>query len=117
MVKRLVLCGVLLLAAVSSKAQEVEGSGTNGGAAFSPVEYLQVTVPVTERVTVNTYGFYIGNVRASIALLEVPVMLQKHFSVAPSYLFINVPASGLSLLTGKAASGNYHEQQFRLAGT
>jgi hypothetical protein len=117
MVNRLVLCGALLVAAVSSKAQEVEGSGNGGGAVFSPADYLQVTVPVAERVAVNTYGFYIGNVRASIVLLEVPVILQKHFSVAPSYLFINVPASGLSLLTGKPASGNYHEQQFRLAGT
>jgi hypothetical protein len=105
------------LAAVSSRAQEVEGSGKNGGAVFSPVDYLQVTVPVAERVAVNTYGFYLGNVRASIALLEVPVALQKHLSVTPSYLFINVPVSGLSLLTGEPANGNYHEQQFRLAGT
>jgi Protein of unknown function (DUF2490) len=117
MLKRLALFGVLLLAAVSSRAQEIEGSGKNGGALFSPVDYLQVTVPVTERVAVNTYGFYLGNVRASIALLEVPVALQKHFSVIPSYLFINVPPSGLSLLTGEPASGNYHEHQFRLAGT
>jgi hypothetical protein len=98
-------------------AQEVEGSGKGGPALFSPADYIEVSAPVTNRIGVNAYGFYLGNVRASIALVEVPVSVQKHFVITPSYLFINVPPSGLSLLTGEPASANYHENQFRLAGT
>lgn len=53
-------------------AQEVEGNGKSSGAIFSPADYLQIITPVTRRVTVSTYGFYLGNVHTTIALLEVP---------------------------------------------
>jgi hypothetical protein len=98
-------------------AQEVEGNGKSGSAVFSPADYIELTTPLTNRIAVNTYGFYLGNVRGSIALLEVPLSVQKHFTLTPSYLFINVPPSGLSFLTGQPASASYHENQFRLAGT
>lgn len=98
-------------------AQEVEGNGKSSGAIFSPADYVEITTPVTTRVTVNTYGFYLGNVRTSIALFEVPITLQKHFVVTPGYLFVNVPPAGLSLLTNQAANQSYHENQFRFAGT
>ena len=98
-------------------AQEVEGNGKSSGAIFSPADYLEITTPVTSHVTVNTYGFYLGNLRTSIALLEVPTTLQKHFMVTPGYLFVNVPPSGLSLLTNHTANQSYRENQFRLAGT
>jgi hypothetical protein len=101
----------------SAEAQEVEGSGKSGTALFSPVDYVEVSTPVTNRVGVNTYGFYLGNVRGSIALVEVPLSVQKHFTLTPSYLFINVPPGGLSLLTGESALASYHENQFRLAAT
>jgi len=104
-----------ILSAVA--AQEVEGSGKSGPAVFSPADYMEVSSPLTNRISVNAYGFYLGNVRASVALIEAPLSVQKHFRVTPSYLFINVPPSGLSLLTGESASANYHENQFRLAGT
>jgi hypothetical protein len=98
-------------------AQEVEGNGRSSGAIFSPADYLEITTPVTSHVTINTYGFYLGNLRTSIALLEVPTTLQKHFMVTPGYLFVNVPPSGLSLLTNHIANHSYRENQFRLAGT
>ena len=98
-------------------AQEVEGSGKSSGAIFSPADYVQVITPITRRVTVNTFGFYLGNLHTSIALLEVPITLQKHFVVTPGYLFVNVPPAGLSALTNKAANQSYHENQFRFAGT
>jgi hypothetical protein len=98
-------------------AQEVEGNGKSCGAIFSPADYLEITTPVTSHVTLNVYGFYLGNLRTSIALLEVPMTLQKHFMIAPGYLFVNVPPSGLSLLTNHIANQSYHENQFRLAGT
>jgi hypothetical protein len=98
-------------------AQEVEGAGKSGSAVFSPADYLQLTTPMTDHVAVNTYGFYLGNVRAGIALLEVPLTLQKHFTITPSYLFVDVSPDGLTLLTGTSASQSYRENQFRLAGT
>jgi hypothetical protein len=98
-------------------AQEVEGNGKSTGAIFSPADYLEITNSVTPHVTVNTYGFYLGNLRTSIALLEVPTTLQKHFIITPGYLFVNVPPGGLSLLTNHIANQSYRENQFRLAGT
>lgn len=117
MLKRYVLFSFLLSFVSVGVAQEVEGPGKSSGAIFSPADYLQIITPVTKRVTVSTYGFYLGNLRTSIALLEVPVTLQKHFVVTPSYLFVNVPPVGLSLLTNQTANQSYHENQFRVAGT
>lgn len=98
-------------------AQEVEGTGKGGSAVFSPADYLQVTTPLTDRVAVNNYGFYLGNIRAGIALLEVPVKVQKHLIITPSYLFVDVSPGGFTLLTGTPATQSYQESQFRLAGT
>ncbi len=98
-------------------AQEVEGTGKNAAALFSNTNYVELSTPITSRVGVNTYGFYLGNIRASIELLEVPVSVQKHFTITPAYLFINVPPNGLSQLIGLPASSTYREHQFQLAGT
>jgi hypothetical protein len=70
-------------------AQEVEGRGKSGSPVFLPADYLELTTPLTNRIAVNTYGFYLGNIRGSIALLEIPLAVQKHFmlidgQVAPS---------------------------------
>lgn len=116
MVKIFFSIAMTLLSISACSGQEVEGSGKSTGALFSPADYLQVCTPLTGRVGVNTYGFYVGNIRAGIALIEVPVTLQKHLSVTPSYLFVSVPPEGLSLLTNKPAFQTYQEHQFRLAG-
>ena len=106
-----------VLAGSTCSAQEIESSGKNGSALFSNANYLELSVPVTGRVGVNMYGFYLGNVRVSIPLLEVPINVQKHFTITPSYLFVSVPPSTLTLLTGESVSSTYRENQFRLAGT
>ena len=117
MLNRCLLLPFLVSLVSLGVAQEVEGNGKSSGAIFSPADYLQIITPVTSRVTVSTYGFYLGNVGASIALLEVPMTLQKHFVVTPGYLFVNVPPGGLSLLTNHTAYQSYHENQFRFSGT
>lgn len=114
---RCILLLVLLSFISVGLAQEVEGNGKSSGAIFSPADYLQIITPVTRRVSVSSYGFYLGNLLTSIALLEVPITLQKHFVITPGYLFVNVPPTGLSLLTDQTANHSYHENQFRLAGT
>ena len=116
MLHRFILLCLLSLIRVAV-AQEVEGNGKSSGAIFSPADYIEITTPITTRVTVNTYGFYEGNVHTSIALLEVPVIVQKHFVVTPGYMFVNVPPAGLSLLTNRTANQSYHENQVRFAAT
>jgi hypothetical protein len=101
----------------SSAAQEIEGNGKSGGALISPSAYTEIVTPLTNRLSVDSYGFYFGHMRAGMALEEAPVSVQKHFMVTPSYLFISIPPSGVSLVTSTLASETYHENQVRLAGT
>jgi hypothetical protein len=116
-VKALLLCLAFLSTAGLAQAQEVEGSGNGGGALFSPVDYLEISTPLTGHVGTNFYGFYLGNLQAGIALLEVPVKPWSHLAVTPSYLFIKVPANGLALLTKEPQTAGYRESQFRLSAT
>jgi len=48
---------------VSSTGQEVEGTGSEAseGAVFSNAGYVELIVPLTSKVGVNLYGFYLGN--------------------------------------------------------
>jgi len=107
---------VLTLSAIG---QEVEGSGsrTSDSAVFSNAGYVELIVALTSKVGMNTYGFYLGNLGVSIALAEVPITVQKHLVLTPSYLFVNVPPSELFLLTTRPAYRTYRENQFRIAAT
>jgi len=89
-------------------------SETSDGAVFSNADYVGLIAPLTSKVGVNTYGFYLGNLGVNIALAEVPIALQKHLLLTPSYLYVNVPPSGLSLLTTKSAYRMYRENQVRI---
>jgi len=112
------LCSLLMIfVSPSLSSQEVEGKGKGTGALFSPADYLEISSPLTARVGANVYGFYLGNVQAGIALVEVPTKLSSHFAVTPSYLFIKVPANGLALLIQEPQTAGYRENQFRLAAT
>jgi hypothetical protein len=104
---------------LSANGQEIEGSGseTSDSAVFSNAGYIELITPLTSKVAVNTYGFYLGNLGVSIALAEVPITVQKHLILTPSYLFVSVPPSGLSRLTTEPAYRTYRESQFRLAAT
>lgn len=114
---RCILLPFLLSLVSVGVAQEVEGNGKSSGAIFSPADYIELITPVTQRVAVNTYGLYAGNAHVSLALLELPIAVQKHFVITPSYEFVNVPPVGFSLLTNQTAYQSYHENQFRIAGT
>jgi hypothetical protein len=116
-VLKLGLCSLLVFVAPPLSSQEVEGNGNGGGALFSPADYMEISTPVTGRVSTNIYGFYLGNVQAVIALVEIPTKLSNHFAVTPSYLFIKVPANGLALLTKEPQTASYRENQFRLSAT
>jgi len=113
------LWGCLCISALSAIGQEVEGgnSETSYGAVFSNASYVELITPLTSKIGLSLYGFYLGNLRISIALAEVPITVQKHLVLTPSYLYVNVPPPGLSLLTTKPAYRTYRENQFRLAAT
>ena len=98
--------------------QEVEASGSSSGAAlFSPVNFLEFSVPVAGRVTLSNYGFYLSNLRASIGLTECAVAIDKHLTITPSYLYFEIPKSGFDAVTGSTGTSDYREHQFRLAVT
>jgi hypothetical protein len=111
------LCSLLVILAPPLSSQEVEGKGNGTGALFSPADYMEISTPLTARVGANVYGFYLGNLQAGIALIEVPTKLSNHFAVTLSYLFIKVPANGLALLTEEPQNVGYREHQFRLSAT
>ena len=101
----------------SCAGQEIEGVGESGSEIFSNATFLEVATPLTDRVQMNLYGFYLGNVEASIALAEVPIKVQKYITITPAYLWIGVPPRGLSLVQGVPASSSYRENQFRLSAS
>jgi hypothetical protein len=112
----------LLLTNSACVAQEIEtnNNGHNAaGAIFAPAGYIELTAPLGDRVAVNVYGYYIGEVGSGIVLLEAPYRATKFLTVTPSYLYAAVPASGVDLLSRKSGAFTPAEQehQFRLAGT
>jgi hypothetical protein len=116
-VKMFLVSFVFLVSTSHVRAQELEANGKNGNAIFSPADYVEVSTPLTDRIGVNAYAFYLGNVQAGIGLVEVPIKASKHVSFTSSYLYIKVPAAGLSLLTGETEATPYQEHQFRQAAT
>ena len=76
-------------------------------------------VPVHDRVAVNTYGFYYGEVKAPVAQVDVPVRVTKFLTVTPSYLYYEVPPSGLDKASKHplGATDTFEENQFRIDAT
>jgi hypothetical protein len=116
MLKALLLLFGCLCMLSPCAAQEVEVGG-KGGALFSPTGFVEITIPISNRVAVNTFGFYVGSLQAGITILEVPWSVHKHFTLTPGYLFLRVPPSGISVFTNQPGSQSFTENQFRLAGT
>ena len=59
-----------------------------------------------DRVSVNVYGFYYGEVDAPVAQVDVPIRTTRFLTITPSYLYYEVPPSGLD--TASAAPGGFH---------
>src|SRR4029453_13108729 len=121
------LVACLTLLGAPCRAQEVDGPGApdapdapgGRGSVVVPVGFLGIVPPVNDRVALNLYGFYYGEVDAPVAQVDVPIRLTKFLTVTPSYLYYEVPPSGLN----KAAehppgfADTFEENQFRLDGT
>ena len=86
---------------------------------FVPGGFLGLVVPVQERVAVNVYGFYYGEVKVPTVQIDVPIRATKFLTITPSYLYYEVPPSGLnkSVAFHLGATDTFEENQFRIDGT
>jgi hypothetical protein len=120
-VPHVLMIGLLSIGARCA-AQEVEAPASPGGGRgpiVAPSTYLELNVPVQDRVGLNVYGFYVGNVDVPAGQIDVPIRITKFLKVTPSYLYVSMPASALDEMVSKPvrfAHGS-DEQQFRIDGT
>jgi hypothetical protein len=102
-------------------AQEVDvpGEHAGSGSVTAPSAWLELIVPVHQRITLKPYGFYIGDVKAPVGQLDVTLRATKFLTITPSYMYYSVPASGLNKLAPEPVgfTDSYHEHQFRIDGT
>jgi hypothetical protein len=115
------MIGVLSIGARCA-AQEVEAPASPGGGRgpiVAPSSYLELNVPVQDRVGLNVYGFYIGNVDVPAAQIDVPIRITNFLKVTPSYLYVSMPASALDEMVSKPIrfTKGSDEQQLRVDGT
>jgi Protein of unknown function (DUF2490) len=99
-------------------AQEVDPP-PGSGSVVAVTPWAVLTIPVQQRVNLKLYGFYIGNLDAPSAQVDVPIRAARFLTFTPSYLFYSIPASGLDDLANLpgAFSDSYNEHQFRIDGT
>lgn len=100
-------------------AQEPPEVAVGGrGSVFAPSGWLELIVPVQNRIVVKPYGFYIGNFKAPVTQLDVSIRATKFLTITPSYMHYSVPASGLNTLSPQPSrfTRSYEEHQFRIDG-
>jgi Protein of unknown function (DUF2490) len=89
------------------------------GSVFVPGGFLGLFTPVGDRVALNAYGFYYGEVAVPVAQVDVPVRATKFLTITPSYLYYEVPPSGLNTASERPSgfTDTLEENQFRVDGT
>jgi Protein of unknown function (DUF2490) len=118
----LVVCVISL--AVPCAAQDVDvptppAAGDGRGSLFVPGGFLGLVAPVHDRVSVNVYGFYYGEVDVPVAQVDVPIRTTRFLTITPSYLYYEVPPSGLDTASQRPAgfTDTFEENQFRIDAT
>ena len=114
----------LLLSLVSLSApcvaQEVDApSGRGNGSVFAPTGWAELITPVSNRLDLKFYGFYVGDAKSPSAQVDATVRVTKFLSITPSYLYYSIPVSGLDELANhsRGFTNTYDEHQFRIDGT
>ena len=84
-----------------------------------PGGFLGVIAPVQERIALNVYGFYYGEVAVPVAQVDVPLRAAKFLTITPSYLYYEIPPSGLNRSAEQPPGfgDTFEENQFRIDGT
>jgi Protein of unknown function (DUF2490) len=120
----LVVCAISLAAPCAAQEPEVDvpetpPPGEERGTLFVPGVYLGVVTPLQERVALNVYGFYFGEVDVPVAQVDLAIRPTKFLTITPSYLYYEVPPSGLNKAATRPANftDTFEEDQFRIDGT
>src|ERR1700750_1873193 len=99
---RQLVSGLLLIRLVSlaatCAAQELEtpsapaapDAADGAGSVFVPGAFVAVIAPLQDRVALNVYGFYYGEVNAPVTQIDVPIRTTKFLTITPSYLYYEV---------------------------
>jgi Protein of unknown function (DUF2490) len=102
-------------------AQEVEGpgAGRQSTSVTAPATYVGLIAPVTQRIGVRLYGWYIGELKAPGVTAELPIRATKFLTITPGYQFVEMSPSGIDNYVEQplGLSETYREHQFRLDGT
>ena len=61
------------------------------GSLFAPGGFIGLIVPVHDRIALNVYGFYYGEVKAPVAQVDLPIRATRFLTITPSYLYYEVP--------------------------
>ena len=123
LVPSVLMVGLLSLGAPCA-AQEAEAPGLDAardgrGSVFVPGGFLGVVAPLQDRVSLNLYGFYFGEVQVPVAQVDVPIRAARFLTITPSYLYYEVPPSGLDTASQRPVgfTDTFEENQFRLDAT
>ena len=100
-------------------APAASDAGDGRGSLFVPGSYLALFAPIQDRIALNVYGSYFGKVDAPVVQVDVPIRATKFLTITPSYLYYEVPPSGLNEATVHPGgfADTLEENQFRIDGT
>ena len=84
-----------------------------------PGAFSGVIAPVHDRIALNLYGFYYGEVDVPVAQVDVPIRTTTFLTITPSYLYYEIPPSGLNKSAEHAPgfTDTFEENQLRIDGT
>ncbi len=110
-------CAAQDLEAPASPAPSDAAGGR--GSLFVPGSFLGLIAPVQDRIALAVYGFYYGKVDVPVAQVDVPIRATKFLTITPSYLYYEIPPSGLNEASVQPGSfaDTFEENQFRIDGT
>src|SRR4029077_12672158 len=102
-----------------TEAPVLDDARDGRGSVFVPGGFLGLVAPVDDRVSVNLYGFYYGEVGVPVAQVDVPIRTTRFLTITPSYLYYEVPPSGLNTASQRPAGSTetFEENQFRIDAT
>jgi len=106
-------------AAQEAEVPSVDDARDGRGSVFVPGGFLGVLAPVHQRVSVNLYGFYYGEVEVPVAQVDVPIRTTRFLTITPSYLYYEVPPSGLDTASQRPMgfTDTFEENQLRIDAT
>ena len=86
------------------------------GSVVAPSPWLIVSTPIRQGVDFKLSTFYIGEFQVPVVQIDVPVRATKFLTITPSYLYYEVPPSGLNTASQRPVgfTNTLEENQFRI---